>query len=148
MKTMSSYFCSIETAWNDTGTVLRRSPVSSALSVCTRCCQQGHAGSKTLLQHNPPVLNWGWWLTELNRLMATHFLVCYIYVARKKLLLDASMCPSVNFKLFYVDWSHIKGRWQNLYIILSALVTYCTQVEWCARFCYCVGLFFEFCILI
>jgi len=35
--------------------------------------------------------------------MATHFLVCYIYVARKKLLLDASMCPSVNFKLFYVD---------------------------------------------
>jgi len=23
------------------------------------CCQQDHAGRKTLLQRNPPVLNWG-----------------------------------------------------------------------------------------
>jgi len=30
------------------------------------CHQQGHAGSKTLLQQNPPVLNWGCWLTQTD----------------------------------------------------------------------------------
>jgi len=28
------------------------------------CHQQGHAGSKTFLQQNPLVLNWGCWLTQ------------------------------------------------------------------------------------
>ena len=32
--------------------------VISQESQCTSCPQQGHEGSKTLLQQNPPVLNW------------------------------------------------------------------------------------------
>ena len=31
--------------------------------LCSSCRQQGHVGSKTLLQQSPPVLNWGWLLT-------------------------------------------------------------------------------------
>ena len=31
---------------------------SSPWSECAGCCQQGHAGSKTLHLQNPPVLNW------------------------------------------------------------------------------------------
>jgi len=39
------------------------------------CHQQGHAGSKTLHQQNPPVINWRCWLTQVDlytytRLMA------------------------------------------------------------------------------
>ena len=39
-------------------TLLRRTPASSPQSECAGCCQQGHAGSKTLHQKNLPVLNW------------------------------------------------------------------------------------------
>ena len=38
----------------------RRTLASSPESECTSCHQQGHTGSKTFLQQNPPVLNWGW----------------------------------------------------------------------------------------
>jgi len=31
---------------------------------CANCSQQGHTGSKTLLQQNMPVFNWGCWLTD------------------------------------------------------------------------------------
>jgi len=40
-------------------TPLRRTLVSSPSSECASCHQQGHEGSKTLLQQNPPVLNCG-----------------------------------------------------------------------------------------
>jgi len=39
---------------------------SSHLSECASSCQQGHAGSKALLQQNPPVLNWWCQLTGFN----------------------------------------------------------------------------------
>jgi len=39
-------------------TLLRRTPSSSAESECAGCRQQGHVGSKTLHQQNPPVLDW------------------------------------------------------------------------------------------
>ena len=39
--------------------------VSSPYSKCTSCHQQVHAGSKTLLQQNSPVRNWGCWLTQV-----------------------------------------------------------------------------------
>jgi len=29
-------------------------------------CQQGHGGSKTLRQQNPPFLNWKCWLTQVD----------------------------------------------------------------------------------
>ena len=35
-----------------------RTLVSSPESEFASCHQQGHAGSETLLQQNPPVLNW------------------------------------------------------------------------------------------
>ena len=46
-------------------TLLRRTLVYS-LSDYADCCQQGHVGSKTLLQQNPPVLNWGCQLREVD----------------------------------------------------------------------------------
>jgi len=48
------------------GTQLRRTLVSSPYCECADCHQQGHAGSKTLLQQNPPVLNWGCRLIQVN----------------------------------------------------------------------------------
>jgi len=33
------------------------------------CHQQGHAGSKTFHQQNPPVLNWRCWLTQVDCIM-------------------------------------------------------------------------------
>ena len=39
-------------------TPVRRTLASSLESKCTSCRQQGHAGSKILLQQDPPVLNW------------------------------------------------------------------------------------------
>jgi len=44
-------FCGTETLWI---TLLRRTPASSPSSECAGCHQQGHAGSKTLHQQNPP----------------------------------------------------------------------------------------------
>ena len=38
-------------------TLLRRTPASSPQPKCASFCQQGHVGSKTLHQQNPPVLN-------------------------------------------------------------------------------------------
>ena len=63
--------------------LLRRTLASSSQSECASCHKQwhllllllfwhaargvqGHAGSKTLLQQNPPVLNWGYWLTQVT----------------------------------------------------------------------------------
>jgi len=46
-------------------TLLRRTLVSSPCSECASCCQQGHAGSETLFQQNLPILNWGYWLTQV-----------------------------------------------------------------------------------
>jgi len=45
---------------------LRRIPASSPQSECAGCHQQGHVGSKTLHQLNPPVLNWRCRLTQLD----------------------------------------------------------------------------------
>ena len=45
---------------------LLRTPASSPYSECTGCRQQGHAGSKTLHQQNPPVLNWRCRLTQVD----------------------------------------------------------------------------------
>ena len=57
------YHLSTQQAHEGTETVqvtpLRRTLASSPKSECTRCRQQGHAGSKTLLQQNPRFLNWG-----------------------------------------------------------------------------------------
>jgi len=39
-------------------TQFRKTGASSLVSECASCCQQRHAGSKTSLQQNPPVLNW------------------------------------------------------------------------------------------
>jgi len=47
-------------------TSLRRTLASSPESECDACCQQWHTGSKTLLQQNPPVLNWGRRLTQVD----------------------------------------------------------------------------------
>jgi len=43
---------------------LTRTPASSPESECAGCRQQRHAGSKTLHQQNPPVLNWRCRLTH------------------------------------------------------------------------------------
>ena len=44
---------------------LLRTLASSPQSEFTSCHQQGHASSKTLLQQNPPVLNWGCQLVQV-----------------------------------------------------------------------------------
>ena len=46
-------------------TPLRRTLASSPKSECVSCRQQGHTGSKTVLQRNPPVLNCGCRLTQV-----------------------------------------------------------------------------------
>ena len=56
-----------ETVW----TTLLRTPTSSQ-SECTGCCQQDHAGSETLHQQNPPVLNRRCWLTQVDLYTHTH----------------------------------------------------------------------------
>ena len=38
--------------------LLKRTLASSPQSKCGSCRQQGHVGSKTVLEQNPPVLNW------------------------------------------------------------------------------------------
>jgi len=60
-------------------TPLRRTLLSSPLSECASCHQQGHTGSKTLLQQNPPVLHWdaswlvGWLVgSSLTSLFSTN----------------------------------------------------------------------------
>ena len=47
-------------------TPLRTALASSPLSECARCLHRALAGSKTLFQQNPPVLNWGCRLTLHN----------------------------------------------------------------------------------
>jgi len=44
---------------------VRRTLLSYPYSECASCRQQGHAGSKTSLQQNTPVLNWGCRLTQV-----------------------------------------------------------------------------------
>jgi len=39
--------------------------ISIVFCLIWMCYQQGHAGSKTLFQQNPPVLNWGCQLTQV-----------------------------------------------------------------------------------
>jgi len=34
--------------------------VSVYIFKCTYCYQRGHAGNKSLLRQNPPILIWGW----------------------------------------------------------------------------------------
>jgi len=46
-------------------TLLRRTLLSYPYSECASCRQQGHAGSKTSLQQNTPVLNGGCRLTQV-----------------------------------------------------------------------------------
>ena len=38
---------------------------SSHYFECASCCQQVHVDSKMLLRQNPPVLNYGCWLTQV-----------------------------------------------------------------------------------
>ena len=59
-------------SWNDEPNVedgeviqLRRTLASFLLCKCVSYCQQGHVGSKALLQQNPLVLNWGCQLTQI-----------------------------------------------------------------------------------
>jgi len=47
-------------------TLLRRTTASSPYSERAGCRLQGHAGSKTLHQQNPPVLNWRCRLTQVD----------------------------------------------------------------------------------
>jgi len=48
-------------------TPLRRTLVSSAYPEHASCRQQGHVGGKTVLQQNPPIINWGCWLMQLRK---------------------------------------------------------------------------------
>ena len=57
-------------------TVLRRTPASSPYSECAGCRQQGHAGSKTLHQQNPPVLNWR---CQLTCIIVVKWVVVVVY---------------------------------------------------------------------
>ena len=45
---------------------------------------QGHADSKTLLQQNPPVLNWEYWLMQTD-LYAGHKIVVFVVAPDKEL---------------------------------------------------------------
>jgi len=45
---------------------------------------QGHAGSKTSLQQNPPVLNWQYWLMQID-LYAGHKIVVFVVAPDKEL---------------------------------------------------------------
>jgi len=47
--------------------------------MCNICRQQGHAGSKTLHQQNPPVLNWKYWLTQVDVRKTVVVVVFLIY---------------------------------------------------------------------
>ena len=44
---------------NGAGNTLEENSSIFSQSECASCHQQGRAGSKTLLQQNPPVINWG-----------------------------------------------------------------------------------------
>jgi len=48
------YLCKVVVPW-----------ISSSYSA-DNCRHQGHAGSKTLHQQNPPVLHWRCWLTQVD----------------------------------------------------------------------------------
>ena len=70
----------METVWI---TLLRRTPASSPSSICAGCCQQGHAGSKTQHQQNPPVLNWRCRLTQVDLYSGRERVMVMVYVSRK-----------------------------------------------------------------
>ena len=44
---------------NGAGNIAEENSSLFSLILCASCHQQQHAGSKTLLQQNPPVLSWG-----------------------------------------------------------------------------------------
>ena len=46
------------------------------ISILGYYCHHRHTGSKTLLQQQPPVLNWWCWLTRLTCIMAVIWLHC------------------------------------------------------------------------
>jgi len=46
--------------------------------VCASCRQQGHVGSRTLLQQNPPVLNWGCRLSQADLYNGREMFVCVL----------------------------------------------------------------------
>ena len=50
---------------NGAGNTIENSSVFFSLIRSVSCRQQGHAGSKTLLQQNPPVLHWGCRLVQV-----------------------------------------------------------------------------------
>ena len=49
-----------------------------SITECINCCHQRHAGSKTLLQQNPPVLNWACQLTEVDQYNVYKMAVCNV----------------------------------------------------------------------
>jgi len=57
--------CLLETRYGDgAGNTTEENSSIFFLIQCASCRQQGHVGSKTLLQQSPP-LNWGCWLRHI-----------------------------------------------------------------------------------
>ena len=52
---------------------------SISLIQMASCCQQGHAGSKNLLQQNRAILNSGCQLTKVDCIMAMEWLCVFVH---------------------------------------------------------------------
>ena len=73
-------FVSFLTVWRSAGNTIEEN--SSVFSKCTSCHQQGHAGSKTVLQQNRPLFNWSCWITQdvlYNSCKAVVVVVCVFF---------------------------------------------------------------------
>jgi len=95
--------------------------VSSLWSKCVSCCQLGHAGSKTLLWLNPPVMNWGCQLVHV-----------VLYNGCNMVVVDDCLC-----ELSCLLWDAPKLHKNCSQIIVSITVfCRCVSFQFCVLYCY------------
>jgi len=77
--------------------------VSSPYSKHADCRQQGHAGSKTLHQQNPPVLNWRCQLTQVDLYDGRKMVVVVVVAIYLFNQLPTHQLADTNCKLADID---------------------------------------------
>ena len=98
---------------------------------CASCLQQWYVGIKTLLQQNPPVLNWQCRLTQVVLYNGCKMIVCVLLKNATMSLRWPNLCPNYclpviqTADMFSVDWllclaPHPFSLQSNVAILLSS----------------------------
>jgi len=83
---------SLRTAPASISFILR--PFTVIVSVVHSCCHQGNAGSKTVLQENPPVLNCGCWLKQVVLHNGHKMVVAVVVVVVVVVVVETTLCTT------------------------------------------------------